>query len=108
MILVVGRPDDPHTRLVMDALAKRGAAQAWLDTGAFITGCRFSLRQEGPRWSGRIDTSDGAIDLETVKSVWYRRIRAMEPPPDIGREDQRLALEEGMHILDGLWRVLED
>lgn len=107
MILIVGRLDDPHTKLVADALDRKGRRWAAVDTGAFLAN-RISLRQQGTRWTGRLKTADAEIDVETVRSVWYRRIAPIQPPPGLGREDQLLALGEGQLILDGLWRILGD
>ena len=57
---------------------------------------------------GLVEVDGRRLPLEEVRSVWYRRPAAPEPPPQITDPDERrFVAEESEEALFGLWRTLD-
>lgn len=111
MILVIADAADVHTRLVMRRLAEKGAPavrfsvtelpaesrlSAWLDNGG---PARARIR----RTAGLAD-----IDLDRVRTVWFRRLGEVRADPSLSPEDQEFACREARSFLWSLAVTLAD
>jgi glutathione synthase/RimK-type ligase-like ATP-grasp enzyme len=105
MILIISGPGDVHTEVVERRLRERGAEVAVLDLGdlpAVATASAWVDRRSPLR--ARVS----AIDLEKVRSIWFRRPRLPQGDADLDPEDQAFARDEALSLLLGLARVLDD
>ncbi|MEH6374737.1 hypothetical protein V7793_10450 [Streptomyces sp. KLMMK] len=58
------------------------------------------------KWSNRLHTEDGLIDLDEIKAVWWRKPSAPRPSNSLPKLDLRYARRESDYALQGLWRLL--
>ena len=108
-VLIVSSLADPHARAVIAALDARGVNAELLDladypgeltlTLAFNDGKRrFQLRRPG----------EGELDLEAVRSVWWRRPTAFGLPETLrDPAHRRLVLSEAGTAFQGLFASME-
>src|SRR5262245_45694735 len=109
MILIISDANDLHTRLVMGRLDELGVANA-----------RYSL-EEMPHFSRlgawvsndaparvRIRRERGDIDLDTVRTVWCRRVTDVYPDPALAPDDRTFAAKEATVLMFSLATVLAD
>jgi glutathione synthase/RimK-type ligase-like ATP-grasp enzyme len=107
-VLIVSSLADPHARAVIGALSERGAKVELLDlaeypgeltlTLAFANGNRrFALRRPG----------QGALDLDTVRAVWWRRPGSFVLPATLRNPAHRqLALSEAHTAFHGAYESM--
>ena len=110
MILLVSHRGDEHLPPVAAALRRRRARFALLDTGRFPTPGRIDLRLGGRRESFRVagGGARAAVDLASVRAVWWRRPRPFRPDPAIPLSSHReFAARETAEAFAGLWTGLE-
>jgi hypothetical protein len=108
MILMVSRPDEPHSDLVYERLRERGAAVTRFNNADFPTNATISLAYtpEGhARYS--LHTAGGRVDLDKIGAVMYWR-----PDPPVPHDriaDPRLrafVAEECRGVVADLWHGL--
>ncbi|MBB5958447.1 glutathione synthase/RimK-type ligase-like ATP-grasp enzyme [Saccharothrix tamanrassetensis] len=58
------------------------------------------------RWSSRLRTDDGTIDLDNVKAVWWRKPLPNRPPRSLPPVEFPYARRENDYALRGLWDLL--
>jgi ATP-grasp ribosomal peptide maturase len=108
-ILVLTCADDPTADAVMDVLRQERARVVRLDTGDFPMELRLSATTAADgRWSGTLDNRAGALlDLERVRSVYYRRPTRFRLPAGMSAADEVFAAVEARHGLGGLLASLD-
>ncbi|MFO0596383.1 MAG: MvdD family ATP-grasp ribosomal peptide maturase [Myxococcaceae bacterium] len=101
-VLLVTRSDDNHcVEDVRVALKKRGATGLRFDTDCYPTGVGLSTEtsQRGTRrW---LRTPDGAVDLERLESIWYRRFLAGGQLPESLGDLRDPSVDESRRTLYG-------
>ncbi len=109
MILVVSHPGDDHSRAVLAALRRRGAAAALLDLARFPRRIRLSMSwgASGARGT-RIALPDGReVRADQVVAVWWRRPLPYEPDPRVRPARRGFVLRECAGAMEGLWLGLD-
>jgi glutathione synthase/RimK-type ligase-like ATP-grasp enzyme len=84
MILLLSRMDDIHVRVVAEMLDRRRAHYQWLDPGSFHGATEVSASlspRDGIRRTWRCGPHQ--IDLESVKTAWYRRPTSEQADPGL-------------------------
>ncbi|MEV7005472.1 ATP-grasp ribosomal peptide maturase [Streptosporangium sp. NPDC051022] len=103
-VLVLTRLDDPTSDAVIAELGRRGIRVMRLDPGDFLTGGIELAAHYGPgELSGTLSTGSRTLDLDRVRSVYYRRPSGHAPPPGLDEQDGRFALAQAQY---GLGTVL--
>lgn len=106
--LILTAADDTTADLVADALAIRGGKTARVDVGDFplslsITG---TIGPDGV-WRGELLAADGAaVDLESIRAVYYRRPTRFRLPGHLRPAERRFAEAEAHRGLGGLLTTL--
>lgn len=109
MILILTTADDLHAQHVAALLDQRGAAVTWFDPADFPRHATLSIGYTARGLQRRtLETRSGAIDLASVRAVWYRRPGT--PVPDEGVPDdaaRRYVAQESGMVLHDLWSMLD-
>lgn len=103
VVLVVTELEDVTADLVIEALNERETAVARVDPADIGPGLVFSGRI-GPavsRWGGRLRTASRVIELEQVRSVYYRRPGRWRFD-HLDEQAKKFATAEARHGLGGL------
>ncbi|MEV5412599.1 ATP-grasp ribosomal peptide maturase [Thermopolyspora sp. NPDC052614] len=102
-MLILTCLDDPTSDVVISELCRRGIAVVRLDPGEFLAGRVELAARFGPgALSGRIRTPTRLLDLERVRSVYYRRPSPHVAPAGMDAQDGRFALAQARYGLDGV------
>lgn len=102
-VLVLTSLDDPTSDIVITELNRRGIAVVRLDPGDFLAGQVELAARYGPgALAGRIRTPSRSLELDDVRSVYYRRPSPYKAPEGMEAQDGRFALAQARHGLDGV------
>lgn len=108
VVLILTQRLDPHADWVLPRLAEREVNVVRFDTADFPRLAQFGAALSGGGWSGRLVNGDGrTLDLEAVRSVWYRRPRSFEFEPAMTETERRFARGECLMALGGVLRSLD-
>ena len=87
-VLVLTSPDDPTADAVITALAAHPVRVARIDTGDFPARMRLSATNVGKGWTGQLCTDHVTVELEQVRSVYYRRPTRFTFPAGMSEADR--------------------
>ena len=93
-VLVVTAPDDSTADAVEIELTKRSIPVLRFDTGDFPTRIRMAVRNDSTRWRGHLFVGPAVVDLDTVRSVYYRRPSRFVLPLGLSAGDAAFAATE--------------
>jgi glutathione synthase/RimK-type ligase-like ATP-grasp enzyme len=109
-ILIITEEFDPHADTLIGSLRTLGHEPIRLHTADFPLKASFGLRL-GPDtdvWQGHMCSVEGkSIDVETIRSVWWRRPAGYQLPEDLSEDEHLFVREELSQALRGLWNSLE-
>lgn len=105
-VLVLTGPDDPTADAVITALAAHPVRMARIDTGDFPAGMRLSAANVGKGWMGRLRTEGVTVELEQVRSVYYRRPTRFTFPDGMSDPDRVYGAVEARLGLGGVLSAL--
>lgn len=111
MILIVSDPEDAHSRLVLKRLLEKGARAAIFDLGEVPEHAGLSAwvgSANGSRARIRRGGDPVGLDLEEVKTVWFRRLGRLATADAMSPEDQKFARHETTSFLVSLAVLLAD
>jgi len=109
VIAVVSYPDDPHAQAVMSHLRDAGAPAVLLDLADLPERATLTMRYENggrPRLEYRRE-GEPTLDLQSVRTVWWRRPRVPEPAWITDPEALLFAANEWQEAINGLWQLLD-
>ena len=107
-VLILSNLEDVHAQAVMGALAKQGAHAELVDLSEFPTRLALSLAfEDGRRRFQLRRLGGGALDLDSVKSVWWRRPQPFSPPAGLDQAGFRLSMSESRTAFQGLYQALD-
>jgi hypothetical protein len=107
-IVIVTNQDDPHADDVIRVLWGMGGEPIRLNTDEIPQYSSLTL-EVGARLAGRIelDTNGLVIDVERIRSVWWRRPRRFRVPADLSPWESEFAQEELRQAYRGLWASID-
>lgn len=108
MILILTARDDPHADVVSAILTARGVPHVRFDPGDIPRDAEFSVDlDERGGLRRKIMRSEGEIDLEKVRCLWFRRPSRPTPLDSVCDEATRTyVMAECENVLDTLWDSL--
>lgn len=110
-IVIVTNMDDLHTDDVILLLQERGHEVVRLNTNDIPLSTTLSLTfgDKSSAWKGSIaiHTNGRVIDLEQVRSVWWRRPQRFGLPLDLSEQERAFANDELDHALRSVWASLD-
>jgi len=103
-VLIVSRQFDPPVDFVLVALERLGEHVVRLNSEDFAEHSTTRLALGGSGWSGgsTITASGRVIDLDHVKSVWWRRPQRFIAPNALDEQQRRFAEVELDHAFHGM------
>ncbi|MFE4517548.1 ATP-grasp ribosomal peptide maturase [Kitasatospora sp. NPDC056783] len=118
-MLVLTCSYDPTADIVLRILAGRGVPVVRADPGAELhQGAALTARYGADGRRGTLSTATRTLDLDRVRSVWYRRPSAWSAPPGIAGQDADFARAQaqwgaggilaalpGAHYVNHPWRI---
>lgn len=105
-VLVVTSEPDVTCDPVIAELTRRGVEVIRFDTADFPTASRLAATLSGRGWAGRLVAGSRVLDLEAVRSVWWRRPGEFRTPPEWPDDAQAFAASEARAGLLGVLSAL--
>lgn len=111
-IVIVTKMDDAHADDVILRLLEMGHEPVRLNTDDVPLNTTLSLglgNDTGGAVRGAIEirTNGRRIDVEAIRSIWWRRPDAFGLPIDLPEQEREFANDEIDHALRGLWASLD-
>lgn len=101
-VLVVTNRSDATCDPVVAELTRRGVEVVRFDTADFPTASRLVATLAGRGWAGRLAVGSRVVDLEAVRSVWWRRPGEFRTPVFWPAEARAFAASEARSGLLGV------
>lgn len=110
-IVIVTNIDDPHTDDVIKRLQEMGQDPSRLNTNdiPLNTTISLGLGNNKSSWDGSItiQTNGRVINLDDIRSIWWRRPKEFGLPIELSEQEYEFAKDEIDHSLQGLWASLD-
>jgi glutathione synthase/RimK-type ligase-like ATP-grasp enzyme len=107
-VLILSNLEDVHAHAVMDALAAWSAHAELIDLSEFPTQLALSLAFESGRRRFQLRRrGGGALDLDSIDAVWWRRPQPFRPPEEMDQASRQLAFSESNTAFQGLYQALD-
>lgn len=107
VVLVLTGPDDPTADAVAEALDRRGAITRRFNSGEFPANACLSAQHNGDGWVGELSGREATINIEQVRSVYYRRPSRFTFPPGMSAANRAYAEAEARIAIGGILTTLE-
>lgn len=101
-VLVVTRLDDQTADLVIMELNRRSVPVVRLDPGDFPGTVTVNAYLDGLGFGGTVRTATRTLDLERVRSVYWRRPSAFGAGEMLAEQDARWCIEQARYGLGGI------
>ena len=106
-ILILSSVQDVHAQAVLAALAAQGEPAELVDLSEFPTRLALSMAFDNGRRKFELRRrGGGALDLDAVRAVWWRRPQSFEPPLEMAPAHRRFAVSEATTAFQGLYHSL--
>ncbi len=107
-ILIISHTHDIHGTQVLSRLEQRGADVLFLDTSRIPREVNVTLEHFADRdWKGTLAVDGRALQLDAIRSVWWRRPQPFTLHSEIdGADDRHFALSETHAAMSGAWSLL--
>ncbi|HET8682044.1 MAG TPA: hypothetical protein VFM54_09235 [Micromonosporaceae bacterium] len=111
-VVIVSCLADPHADAMMDKLHEMGHQPIRLNTDdiPLRATLSFDLGKGASSWRGKIALSESGrvVDLDNVRSVWWRRPGPyFGLPTDLAEDEREFAKGETEHTFRGAWALLD-
>ncbi len=106
-IVIVTDKFDQHTDLVIIELRNMGHQPVRLHPADFPMSASLTLNFDQQLWGGKLDLRKGALYLDEIKSVWWRRPEPHIVATDLPKAERAFARTETEHTFLGLWSILD-
>jgi ATP-grasp ribosomal peptide maturase len=100
-VLVLTQDVDPTADLVHDHLQERDVPVVRFDSAAFPRRARLSIHSSVEGWQTVLHTENEAVDLGTLRSIWYRRPAPFQFVEDMTPETEAFARAEARQAFSG-------
>ncbi|HEY7416804.1 MAG TPA: hypothetical protein VH593_16580, partial [Ktedonobacteraceae bacterium] len=111
-IVIVTSMHDSHADSIIMMLQEMGHEPVRLniDDLPLNTTLVLGFENGSTMWKGSISilTNNRTIDVEAIRSIWWRRPGAFGLPMDLSEQENAFASDEIDHVLRGLWGSLKD
>lgn len=106
-IVIVTDKFDPHTDIVIVELRNMGYQPVRLHPADFPVSASVTLDFDQHHWSGELTYSKGPLDLDDIRSIWWRRPEPYVIAADLPKRERDFARRETEHAFTGVWRVID-
>ncbi|MEU5974915.1 MvdC/MvdD family ATP grasp protein [Streptomyces sp. NPDC047315] len=105
-ILIVTARWDTTAYAAAEVLRRNGRESAFFYPEDVPQRARLDSVFRRGKWSNRLHTEDGSIDLDGIKAVWWRKPFVARPSPSLSRVEFPYARRESEAALKGLWDLV--
>lgn len=105
-ILIVTARWDTTAYAAAEVLRRNGRESAFFYPEDVPQRARLDSVFRRGKWSNRLHTEDGSIDLDDIKAVWWRKPFVTRPSPSLSRVEFPYARRESEAALKGLWDLV--
>lgn len=108
-IIVFTKIFDPTADVVILQLQKEKKEPIRLNTEEIPLDSSFDFNLDTLKWEGNINinTSKRSINVNEVRSIWWRRPSHLQFPVNFSENEKRFAKSEMFSVLGGFWRILD-
>jgi ATP-grasp ribosomal peptide maturase len=86
-VIILARRFDPTADAVVTALGERDVPVFRFDVADFPRVLRMNAEFRAGRWAGRLWNDHHAIEIESIRSIWYRNPSTYQLPGDLSDEE---------------------
>jgi glutathione synthase/RimK-type ligase-like ATP-grasp enzyme len=104
-ILIIGQEFDPHVDCVVAAFRSAGVHCVRWPTSFFPSRSCLQYAFSHGSSGGRIEIEGRVIELDAIRSVWYRHTEPFAVPQRVSAEEKRFADKENSSAFWGLLRL---
>lgn len=105
-IVVVTDQFDPHADMLIIELRKLGQQPVRLHPADFPMTASVTLDFDQQHWGGELALAKGPLDIDDIKSIWWRRPEPYVIDTDLSKAERLFARRETEHTFLGMWSVL--
>ncbi len=105
-VLILAAEHDFSADRMIAALEHRAVPVARMDTAWFPQHATIDARLDGGRWVGTLVTGGRIVDLQEVRSVWYRSPSAFDFPAALSATERHWAMSESKLGVGGVLTAL--
>lgn len=109
-VVIFAQDCDAPVDQVIQQLTDRGIPVFRADTSWFPQRLSIEARLDSGRWVGCLSTEHHRVDLDDIRSIWYRDPTAFDFPANLSQPERRFAFREArlgfggvLASLDTLW-----
>lgn len=106
-VVVFAQDCDASVDQVVRLLADQNVPVFRADMSWFPQRLRIDARLEGDEWTGCLSTDRHRVDLDEIRSIWYRDPTAFDFPVDLSHPERRFAFREARLGLGGVLTSLD-
>jgi glutathione synthase/RimK-type ligase-like ATP-grasp enzyme len=106
-ILIVSDEFDPHADRMLTLLRGEGVECVRWIPGAFPLQSRIALEYGAQGCAGSLATASRQVELESIRSVWYRHPAAPGLPAGLAENERRFADAESRSVLSGMYQTFD-
>lgn len=106
-VVIFAQDCDASVDQVVRLLTDRGIPVFRTDTSWFPQRLRIDARLESDRWVGCLSTDHHRVDLDDIRSIWYRDPTAFDFPANLSQPERRFAFREARLGLGGVLTSLD-
>lgn len=106
-VVVFAQDCDASVDQVIRQLTDREVPVFRADTSWFPQHLRIDARLESDRWTGCLLTDHHRVDLDDIRSIWYRDPTAFDFPANLSQSERRFAFREARLGLGGVLASLD-
>lgn len=105
-ILIVTSRWDTTAYAAAAILRKNGREVAFFYPEDIPQRAQIEMQFRQGKWSNRLYTEDGSIDLDDIKAVWWRKPYVSRPSESLSRVQFPYARRESEYAMKGMWELL--
>ncbi|MBP2334898.1 glutathione synthase/RimK-type ligase-like ATP-grasp enzyme [Saccharothrix coeruleofusca] len=105
-ILIVTSRWDTTAYAAAEILRRNGRESAFFYPEDIPLRARIDSVFRQGKWSNKLHTEDGLIDLDDIKAVWWRKPYVSRPSKSLSRVEFPYARRESEYATRGLWELL--
>lgn len=106
-VVIFAQDCDAPVDQVIQKLTEREVPVFRADTSWFPQRLAIDARLEGERWVGCLSTDHHRVDLDDIRSIWYRDPSAFDFPANLTHPERRFAFREARLGLGGVLASLD-
>lgn len=106
-VVIVTEEHDPHTDHVIHLLRAMGQPFLRLHPGDLPQEASVAFAYDSHGWGGTIHSQGRTIDVDAIRSIWWRRPKTPTLPQHLSEDEHIFAELEWRYTLRGIWESID-